>query len=150
MIACNFVYRPYHVYSTNASQILTFQDDSRANFSQFSYGIHFLFFELMVIQNMELKLYGVAELFCWSTRNIAPRIPSHDLPYCRTMKRCSVFFPRLVIFLLLLLKSWFRTWFCHCPLSACYAFSLSTSQVFVINILCLSRQFHVIHIHWQE
>ena len=83
--SCKFVYRPQYVWSTNACQLQTFQDNLRAYFGQFSHGFQFFFFWNDGRQCMELRLCIIADLFCQPACKIARHISLHDLPYLRTM-----------------------------------------------------------------
>ena len=67
---------------------------------------------------MELTLCRVVESSYLPTHNIVPHISWHAPPYRRTTKKYSDF-PSMVIFQLLLRKSWIQTWFCNCQLYLC-------------------------------
>ena len=47
---CKFVHGPYNVWSTNACQLQTFEDNLRPNFWQLSSRSHFFFLKLMVVK----------------------------------------------------------------------------------------------------
>ena len=90
-------------------------------------------------QRMEWILCRVVESFCSPTHNIVPHISWHDVPCHRTTKRYSDF-PSMVIFQLLLRKFWIQTWFSQINFLVEYF-------PHRINILILSSQFDVFHIH---
>ena len=123
-------------------------------------------------QGTELRLCTVAELFYQPACYTAPHISLHDLPYRRTMLRClHQLSPNKVIFLLVLWRSWIRTYFLIVDnIFVCFELPLSAHQVDVvkewcwfsqidlfhqyfphwIDVLFLSSQFYVVHIHRQE
>ena len=70
--SCKFVHGPENVKSTNADQIQAFQDSLRAHFGQFSNRLQFLFLEVMVVENMGLRL-------CTNKCSVFLFASSHDL-----------------------------------------------------------------------
>ena len=62
---------------------------------------------------MELRLWKTVKSFCSPSRNIAPHISLHDLPYHEEMSAPS--FPEQSSFSLLLQRSWIQTYFCNFP-----------------------------------
>ena len=117
-----------------------------------------------------IELCIVVELSCLPTHNIVPHISWHDPPCRKTTKRYSDF-PNMTIFNCSLGNSGFK----HGSvivnnIFAYFTLSLSTSQVYMIwercwffqinfcieyfphriNVLFLSSQFYVIHIHREK
>ena len=122
---------------------------------------------MVVIDAWSRYFVELASRPCFQTNNIAPHISLHDLPYHKTMKKYEDF-QSMEAFLFTPLKSRFEhgSVLVH-NIFAYLALSLSASQVYMIeercsfsqidffveyfphriNVLFLSSQFYVIHIH---
>ena len=67
---------------------------------------------------MEYILCRVVESSCLPTRNIAPHISSHDLPYHKTMKKYKNS-QSMAVFQFPPRKFAIQTWLCNCPQYLC-------------------------------
>ena len=65
---------------------------------------------------MALRRWKIGQLFCSPIRNICPCISLHDLPYHKTMRKCSrQVSQNKVVFQKLLQRFCIQTYFCNCP-----------------------------------
>ena len=133
---CKFLHGPHNVWSTNACQLQAFEDNLRANFWQLSNWSHFFFLKLMVVKACSCDF---VQLLSCSVRQFAK---SFHACLCMTF---HIIGPWGHVRVKFLRTKWSRN-------------DVGSSKINVfhkyfphwVNVLFLSSQFDVVHIHWQE
>ena len=121
-------------------------DNLRANFWQFSNGSQFFFFELMVVKAWSC---GFVQLLGCSVRQFTISLHTflcmtlHIMGPWRCLRPVSL---SHVLFLLLLHRSWIRTYFVIVDnIFTCFAFPLSARQADVVKKWCWFSQIDFFH-----